>query len=359
VKCRGGIVGIDYGLTNANCSKNCDVNGMNCIPNLCERGYFCEQGSISFRQEECGGEYMFCPEGSSFPKLVTEGYYSVGDKSLPQQYQMVEDSKTRYSQVMCEVGTYCRNGVRFPCPAGKYSNSSGSTSCLSNNCQAGFFCPPESSSPRQKPCGSSQFYCPEGSREPVRVPAGFYTVGGNFITRTDKAMCEPGFYCIGDGIKRLCPAGTFGSSYGLTSSKCDGQSLPGYYTPEGSTSADTFPCPAGRYGLEGMEDELCMGVAMEGFYTHEASNDPTQNPCGGDMYYCPEASSQPTKVSVGYFSIGGTEMTRSSQQPCESYIDSENGLNYLLPTRPMNAITFWCPFSTHVNSSSPFPWIQQ
>lgn len=330
---------------------------MNCIRNICECGYFCPEGSISTRQYECGGAHLYCPEGSTFPRAVSNGYYTVGRKSLPQQYQKNEDVKIRYNQIICEVGTYCRNGVRFPCPAGKYSNTTGSSSCLSNECEEGFFCPAESTSPRQNSCGSPSLYCPSGSKEPIRVPEGFYSTGGSLITRTGKAICEPGFYCRGDGIKRQCPAGTFGSSHGLTSSKCDGKSIPGYYTPSGSTSSRAFPCPPGRYGLEGMEDELCMGVASEGFFTNQASNNSRQNQCGGYMYYCPEASPQPYQVSVGYFSIGGTDLTRSSQRPCESYIKSEDGLHLLFQNRPLNAASFWCPFSTSVNASSPFPFL--
>ena len=358
-KCPGGLAGGEHGLTNLDCSKVCDIKGMNCIRYMCEVGYFCPAGSISTRQHECGGADLYCPQGSDSPKIVSEGYYSVGWKSLPQQYQELEDAKNRHSQTICEVGTYCRKGIRFPCPAGKYSNQTGSNSCLSNYCEEGYFCPAESISPRQKPCGSPAFYCPIGSAEPLKVPQGFYSKGGNPITRTGKAICEPGFYCLGDGIKRQCPAGTFGSSFGLSSPQCDGKSAAGYYTLKGSTSSSAFPCPPGRYGVKGMEDELCMGVAKEGYYTTQASDNPRQHVCGGDMLYCPEGSSQPSQVSVGYFSVGGAHLTRSSQQSCQSYILDEAGLPFLSPMRPENAVEFWCPFSTRINSSSPFPWLHR
>jgi len=266
-KCPGGIAGTEPGLTNSDCSTACDINGMNCIRNICERGYFCPAGSISIKQRECGVANLYCPQGSDYPKTVSEGYYTIGLKSLPHQIQKIDDFKTRSDEMICEVGMYCQNGVRFPCPAGKFSNKTGTTSCISNYCEEGFFCPLQSTSSRQKPCGSSAFYCPTGSAEPLKVPQGFYSIGGSPITRTGKALCEPGFYCIGDGIKRQCPAGTFGSSFGLSSSQCDGKSAAGYYTPKGSTSPNTFPCPPGRYGVEGMEDDFCLGVAGEGFYT--------------------------------------------------------------------------------------------
>jgi hypothetical protein len=49
--------------------------------------------------------------------------------------------------------------------------------------------------------------------------------------------CPPGYYCPGDGNYYVCPAGTFGSSYYLTSSSCSGSCLAGYYCGAGSTSS--------------------------------------------------------------------------------------------------------------------------
>lgn len=42
----------------------------------------------------------------------------------------------------------------------------------------------------------------------------------------------------------------------------------------------------------------------------------------GEMVYCPEGSAFPLKVSIGFFSIGGTATTRTGQQECKSFHQS-------------------------------------
>src|SRR5262245_25759596 len=38
--------------------------------------------------------------------------------------------------------------------------------------------------------------------------------------------------------------------------------------------------------------------------------------CGSPAFFCPNASSQPQAVAAGYYTVGGTETTRSAQEPC-------------------------------------------
>ena len=52
------------------------------------------------------------------------------------------------------------------------------------------------------------------------------------------SACPMGSYCVtGATTATLCPAGTFGSSIGLSTSACTGLCTAGYYCPAGSTSA--------------------------------------------------------------------------------------------------------------------------
>ncbi|ETW05441.1 hypothetical protein H310_03206 [Aphanomyces invadans] len=44
------------------------------------------------------------------------------------------------------------------------------------------------------------------------------------------------------GLKTKCPAGTFGSTEGLTTTACSGLCPTGYYCPLGSTDYSHFPC---------------------------------------------------------------------------------------------------------------------
>ena len=53
-----------------------------------------------------------------------------------------------------------------------------------------------------------------------------------------------------------------------------------------------------------------------GYYCPIASSRPTQIMCGSITYYCPEGSPEPIRVSDGYYTIGGTPTTRSSQAIC-------------------------------------------
>ncbi|KAF1793261.1 hypothetical protein GQ600_14949 [Phytophthora cactorum] len=100
---------------------------------------------------------------------------------------------------------------------------------------------------------SSREVLPKGSSAPTIATAGYYTtwkaytgssvtgeqlalqyVEGNSLairnqtTRSNQHICDKGSYCI-TGVKRLCPAGTYGATDGL------------------STAACTAPCPAGFY----------------------------------------------------------------------------------------------------------------
>lgn len=64
-------------------------------------------------------------------------------------------------------------------------------------------------------------------------------------------LAEPGSYAQG-GVRRLCPAGSFGDAYGLEQpetlavARCSGLCAAAHWCAEGSTSATQRPCPAGR-----------------------------------------------------------------------------------------------------------------
>lgn len=48
-------------------------------------------------------------------------------------------------------------------------------SCLASLCDAGYYCPPGSASPRANICGAAGVYCPLGSSFPTPADAGHYT----------------------------------------------------------------------------------------------------------------------------------------------------------------------------------------
>ena len=66
------------------------------------------------------------------------------------------------------------------------------------------------------------------------------------------SICVVGTYSLaGAAVCSNCPAGTFGSTQGLTSAVCSGGCTAGYACPAGSTSATSVQCPLGWYSLAG------------------------------------------------------------------------------------------------------------
>ena len=124
-KCPVGTFGNTTGLSTKNCSGCCQdgytcpegstlatqvpceagtysTNGIECKP--CARGYYCNAGSNSPTQYECGGEFVYCPAGSAAPINVPLGFYSTGGES----------PMTRQNAVSCKT----KNCLHLPqCPS--------------------------------------------------------------------------------------------------------------------------------------------------------------------------------------------------------------------------------------------------
>ena len=115
-------------------------------------------------------------------------------------------------------------------------------------------------------------------------------------------------------------------------------------------------CPPSIAGEEeGLKDERCslncdvtgenciITVCEEGFYCPENSTSRFQNECGNSNVFCPKGSSEPTKVTPGYYTTGyvsisgsyqsdGDKSKRSSETQCEegTYCDI-NGIRHPCP----------------------------
>lgn len=143
-------------------------------------------------------------------------------------------------------------------------------------------------------------------------------------------ICPIGTYCL-DGIRRPCPAGTYGSAPGLSSSACSGLCPAGRYCPIGTTTdADEHTwagkaCPAGRYGGIGMENAACAGLCAAGYYCPAGAKSPRERKCGSGRHFCPEGSGAPEEVSVGWYATGGEEFTRTGQAECVQGITPPSG----------------------------------
>ncbi len=117
----------------------------------------------------------------------------------------------------------------FPCTSGL------TTALCTGNCQAGYACPPGSTSATELAC-----------------PAGQYSVGA-------AATCQPcplGRYGDAEATTSAacsgqCAAGTYSESDGQVSALCSGNCTAGYACPTGSTNATAVVCPVGLFSLSG------------------------------------------------------------------------------------------------------------
>lgn len=66
-------------------------------------------------------------------------------------------------------------------------------------------------------------------------------------------------------------------------------------------------CPAGRYGSNVQNiDPLCTGLCLAGYWCPEGSIKNTQEKCGKVNSFCPEGSAKPNFISPGYYTIAAT-----------------------------------------------------
>jgi hypothetical protein len=174
----------------------------------------------------------------------------------------------RYYQKECEPGYYCQSGLRRACKPGTFGSVyRASDPDCSGLCKPGYFCPIASSRENQMPCGAAHLICPIGSPTPTIVPAGYYSnEDSREELRSYMKVCDPGYYCPGDGRRYLCPNGTYAAEPGSTTPQCQGLCNHGYYCTEGSTS-------------------------------------PTQFECGSANAYCVRGSGSPQQVSPGFYGV--------------------------------------------------------
>ena len=325
---------------------------------LCEPGYYCVDGirrmceagrygnETGLHNSNCSGLCPvghYCPINSNQPTPCPAGRFA---------------SSTGNSENSCNgacaKGHYCPiasvSKQQRKCPAGSYGNVTGLKTkecnplcvdslepCVGPTfCEPGYYCPENSTSSKMFECGSVNLYCPLGSTLPINVSPGYYTtVGylgdeeyddpGKINVRDSQRECPKGSYCV-DGVKRLCPAGTYGGSTGLTSAECSGKCRQGYF------------CKIG------------------------ASSD-TESKCGNPKVYCPLGSFSPTIVSNGYYTITGGPLTRSNQTICQPGYYCTKGIRRKCPagkyglTHGLNTsiCTAICPAGSYcvINSVSP------
>lgn len=227
-------------------------------------------------------------------------------RDFPESYHEPGSQVTKVDEHQCEVGHYCKEGIRYKCAGGTYGDKELEVnSDCSGICEAGYYCPEASTSPTQNSCGSVDVFCPPRSSSPTYVSPGYYSNESDpDDKKTTQVLCPPGYFCPGDGLRYKCKAGRYGSSSGLIDDACDGECKSGYACESGSTS-------------------------------------PLQSPCGNATVYCPKASSVPILVDQGYYSASeiysitanyaGPNATHDIQRECEVGYWCQDGIKYYCP----------------------------
>lgn len=242
---------------------------------------------------------------------------------------------THTDQLQCEPGYFCTNGRRFPCPLGRYGNSSGLTdSNCTDICPKGYYCPYGTAIPIR--CGESSYYCPEASGERLLIPLGNYGINIynnndnnneennnliDFPTDLNYAIqeCPKGYYCE-KGVKRPCPPGYNGNDTNLIEKTCLGLCPLGYYCP--LNTSEPIKCPSGTFSnILGSATEECQGKCDAGYYCPAGSIISTQEPCAvnstmKDKVYCPEGTSERLEVEVNHYADGPDAYHRFKQVYC-------------------------------------------
>lgn len=289
--CPAGRFGFTTELNNARCS------------GPCAPGYYCPAGSSSKNEHACGGPDVYCPIGSGEPVNVGAGNYSsVAIDAYEHEDGTLITASTnvastvaadaRASQRRCEPGYYCEDGVRRPCPAGRYGAEPG------------------------------------------------------LQTRECNGRCPPGMWCAERSTTALPTRnGSYCASGGCTTEDGDGPCAPGYYCPRGSASATQRPCCDARrddftglwyvyngHGFGGANDVDVMLLVdneemwdhayhpppgevydYEGFHQHAPAR--LAHTC--ELLFCPLGSARPHNVSLGSYSTGGNRTTRHGQLKCD------------------------------------------
>jgi len=253
----------DVGATSASCS------------GICEPGYYCPTASSSPTPatSQCSATTFYCPIASGSPTEVGPGMYAITDAapSVPGHSAEAFDA-----QEACPAGSYCVNGVRYDCPAGRYGTIHGMTdpaceapcpagrfaasagqasAACEGGCMAGYWCPEGSLSPRERPCAAGRWSAPgEGVPCTQLCRAGWYcSLGSATATPSTGACTSTAFYCPQGSPTPLAVDPGFYATRDVD----DGDTPP----PEGQFSGQAAcprgwycqlgvrsPCPAGRFG---------------------------------------------------------------------------------------------------------------
>ena len=213
-----------------------------CFP--CPAGYSCEDKTAA----------TSCPVGKYSLVMTAEcidcpaGFYCPNkeNKQVLPCLRGTYSGANAISCLTCTAGNYCANGVQTSCSDGYYSLEAASF-CLP--CPAGFNCQPDGISK----CNAGSYSDPfkySSTNVCTLCPEGYYCPSNAKFGEEYIVICPQGYYCPENStFPEMCNAGTYGFGIGLTAQSDCVDCPNGYFCPEGTPGFpnEEYICPLGHY----------------------------------------------------------------------------------------------------------------
>jgi hypothetical protein len=248
------------------------------------------------------------------------------------------------------------NSDAAPIGAGQFFNAAGPNGGFTN-CPPGYYCPPTSPLPVQCPVGSwcpgfnilgnptdspipcspSLPFSPPGasseSQCSTSAPIGYYIDD----TTGNAVQCPTGHWCK-DGVRNLCPTGTYNMKTGMGSQdSC-------LLCPKGSyctSSTSITPCPLGSYNPNtgSSTSDACMRCPSGTYCSKKGLVTPV--PCPAGTYSSTIGlQKECTAVIGGYYLVGTGNTSDTTKQACAA--------GYFCPAGSANQLL--CPIGSYCDT---------
>eukprot|EP00946_MAST-07B_sp_MAST-7B-sp1_P001825 g1825.t1 len=293
----------------------------------------------------------------------------------------------RSAQTECDPGTYCFQGRKERCPAGRfgekfaahnasdgcrnctpgtYQISKGQTFCTlcgagrfsskvaaqtRADCRAcavkGYYCPAGTGNETEHPCEKGTFSNTEAATTCVVCPEGYFQARAG---RTNCTGCSAGQFLADQGVSpvyhdeaedcSVCPANTYADEKGTSQcTTCDTD----YIIQDNGGDASKHACPLGKFGKK--RGGTSRGDACEGCpvgYKCPRTGMPEPEECGLGAYQ--DDTGQPDCKPCGYNTYNDNDTNATHQSSCKS-CDSDKSTTSLGAKSEIECIDkiFSCP----------------
>ena len=320
------------------------VGGRYCLAGIatvlptCSRGCACATGAGSACTAACAScpDGVMCPAGVPAPVCSAPcdiGYFCAAGAlpvpcgSCPAGFTCGGGLSAPACTTTCPAGYYCPlNTTLTPCAAGTYSAATGASAasvCAACTATPGAYCAPASTTAVGALCPSG-YSCAGGQADkaPRSCVSGAANNAGYALPTglppagtCTTAGCAAGFYCLAGSVPLPCPAGSFVSAAGASSSAACTQCTAGAgsYCAAGSAAGAGVPCPLGFSCNGGTALPVACACAA-GYACAAGTSAPGTGSTGSCALACPvgygcAAAVPPLPCPAGRYSTGGAAFT--------------------------------------------------